>query len=365
MYRAEMLLTAGPTTNAGAAPNAEANLQQFDALLERYPSFLRGQRSLSENTVRVYTSDMASFREYLSQQADGVTGMNRAMLRGYLAWLATTARKGARTGSSGYARVSIARKLTVLRSFYRYLVHAGLFRSTPVPSGRSFRLKVQKALPTFLGKREARRLLDAPVSTTPLGIRDSAILEVLYSCGVRLAEIQGLNVADVELPRREILVRGKGAKERWVVFGQRTELVLGRYLSEGRPRLATNSGASGHSPAFFLNRYGKRLSRRSIELLVRRYAAEAGTKDGVHPHTLRHSFATHMLEGGADLRVIQELLGHSSPATTQIYTHVTGQEALAAYLKNHPRAGHEDGETESPVPEFLKRTRRESDGEGK
>lgn len=360
-----MLLTSRLTPNTEAGPNTEPRLQQIDALLERYPSFLRGQRGVSENTVRVYMADMASFRGYLSEQGLGVSGMDRAMLRGYLAWLATTARAGSRTGASGYARVSIARKLTVLRSFYGYLVQEGLFRSTPVPSGRSFRLKVQKALPTFLGKRETERLLDAPVDTTPLGIRDSAILEVLYACGVRLAEIQGLNVADVELPRREILVLGKGAKERWVVFGQRTELALGRYLNEGRPALASNSGASGRSPALFLNRYGQRLSRRSIEILVRRYAAEAGTKSGVHPHTLRHSFATHMLEGGADLRVIQELLGHSSPATTQIYTHVTGQEALAAYLTHHPRSGHEDGETETPGPESSEPTRQRLAGKGK
>lgn len=360
MHRAEVPLNAGLMTNTAAGPIVEPSLQQIDALLERYPSFLRGQRGLSENTVRVYMADMASFRDYISQQGLSVTGMDRTMLRGYLAWLATTAR----TGASGYARVSIARKLTVVRSFYRYLVQEGLFRSTPVPSGRSFRLKVQKSLPTFLGKREAERLLDAPVGTTPLGIRDSAILEVLYACGVRLAEIQGLNVADVELPRREILVLGKGAKERWVVFGQRTELVLGRYLSEGRPELAVSSGASGHTPALFLNRYGQRLSRRSIEILVRRYAAEAGTKGGVHPHTLRHSFATHMLEGGADLRVIQELLGHSSPATTQIYTHVTGQEALLAYLTHHPRSGNDDGETYLPVPETAERTRQRLAGKG-
>ena len=307
-------------------------LDQLDLLVQRFSVSLRGQRGRSENTVRIYLADLASFRDYLSLEELGVDDMGRGMLRGYLAWLATAAGRGAKVG---YSRVSVARKLTVVRSFYRFLVQEGLFRSSPVPSGRSFRLKVQKPLPSFLGRSEVTRLLEAPAESGSLGIRDRAILEVLYACGVRLAEIQGLNVADINLPRREILVRGKGAKERWVVFGQPTSAALSRYLEESRPRLRR---PSAEGPALFLNRYGERLSRRSVEKLVRRYAARAGTRDGVHPHTLRHTFATHMLEGGADLRVIQELLGHSSPATTQIYTHVTKNEARSAYLNHHPRA---------------------------
>ena len=315
-------------------------MAQFDELCERFPTFLRGQRGLSENTVRIYLSDVGSFRDYLSQEGLSLTDMDRKMLRSYLAWLATSAR----SGTSGYARVSVVRKLTVLRSFYRFLVQEGIFRSTPVPSGRSFRIKVQKPLPGFLGKREVERLLEVPDDTTLLGARDRAILEVLYSCGVRLAEIQELDLANVHLTRRELLVRGKGSKERWVVFGRPTQAALGHYLREARPLLSV-----GTETALFLSRYGQRLSRRSFEKLVRRYAARAGTRDGVHPHTLRHTFATHMLEGGADLRVIQELLGHSSPTTTQIYAHVTKQEALAAYLRHHPRAdvprSAYDGET--------------------
>jgi integrase/recombinase XerC len=307
-------------------------LAQFDLLVQRFSACLRGQRGLSTNTVRIYSADLASFRDYLALEELSVGDMGRGLLRGYLAWLATAAGRGAKVG---YSRVSVARKLTVLRSFYRFLVQEGLFRSSPVPSGRSFRLKVEKRLPGFLGRSEVTRLLEAPAESGPLGIRDRAILEVLYACGVRLAEIQGLNVDDVNLPRREVLVRGKGAKERWVVFGQPTSAALSRYLEESRPRLRR---PSAEGPALFLNRYGERLSRRSVEKLVRRYAARAGTRDGVHPHTLRHTFATHMLEGGADLRVIQELLGHSSPATTQIYTHVTKNEARSAYLNHHPRA---------------------------
>ena len=310
-------------------PTQHRKMDQFDALMAKFPSFLRGQRGLSENTVRVYLADLVPFRTFLATEGLGLSEMDRKMTRSYLAWLATEARGGSR----GYARVSIARKLTVLRSYYRFLVQEGLFPSSPVPSGRSFRVKVEKPLPSFLGQQEVIRLLDVPDDSTPVGIRDRAILEVLYSCGVRLAEIHELDVPAVNFSRRAILVLGKGSKERWVLFGKPTEAALHRYLQDGRPRLA-----SGSSPALFLNRYGTRLSRRSVEKLVRRYASRAGTRQEVHPHTLRHTFATHMLEGGADLRVIQELLGHSSPSTTQIYTHVTKQEALTAYLTHHPRS---------------------------
>lgn len=310
-----------------------------EGYLTGYAQYLRGERSLSDNTVRIYLADVASFCQYLAQEGLSLTHLDRPVLRGYLAWLATRGR-----GGQGYARVSIARKLVVLRSFYRFLVQQGLFRTSPVPSGRSFQVKVEKRLPTFLGIRETARLLAAPDESSPLGLRDRCILEVLYACGVRLAEITGLDLPSVNLARRELLVLGKGSKERLVVFGGPAEEALRRYLQEGRPRLVPtrrDPRAGKTTPALFLNRYGQRLSRRSIEKLVRQHAGRAGLREGVHPHTLRHTFATHMLEGQADLRVIQELLGHASPTTTQVYTHITKQEARQAYLKFHPRAREE------------------------
>ena len=318
---------------------------RFDSLLQRYKTFLRGQRGLAENTVRNYLTDLDCFRRYIGQEGLELINMDRRMLRGYLAWLATEAKQGSgpakrQQRDRGYARVSIVRKLSALRSFYRFLVQEGLFRSSPVPSGRSLQVKVEKALPTFLGRQEVVRLLEAPQDSSVLGIRDMAILEVFYSCGVRLSEAQGIDLPDINFGGKEILVRGKGSKERWVLFGDPTQGALVRYLQESRPKLDT-----GATPALFLNRYGQRLSGRSIEKLVRQYAAQAGLKDGVHPHTLRHTFASHMLEGEADLRVIQELMGHSSPTTTQIYTHVTKQEARHAYLSHHPRAN-----SANPVP---------------
>ena len=309
-------------------------LARFDHYLEAFPRYLRGQRGLSENTERVYLADLRSFRQYLANEKIGLTDMDRQTLRGYLAWLATEGRDG----EQGFARVSVARKLTVLRTFYKFLVQEGLFRSTPVPSGRSFKLKVAKTLPSFLGQKEVARLMDAPDDSTVHGSRDRAILEMLYACGIRLAEIHGLNLGDIDFSRREILVRGKGSKERLVLFGRPAGEALQRYINDARRQLMARP-----NQAVFLNRYGERLSRRSYEKLVRRYSVIAGTRANVHPHTLRHTFATHMLEGGADLRVIQELLGHSSPTTTQVYTHVTKQEALSAYLTHHPRADEPAG----------------------
>lgn len=319
----------GPSSPTGGGP--------FDEYFDRFPGYLRGQKGLSENTVRVYQADLETFRRYLAAENLSLEEMDREMLRGYLAWLATRGRRiveGEKAAKSGYARVSMARKLTVLRTFYRYLVQAGLFDTSPLPSGRSFRVKVEKTLPTFLGQKEVDQLMETPEEGGAIALRDRAILEVLYSCGTRLAELQTLDMVDMDLEQRRFLVRGKGSKERHVIFGGPAEAALRRYLQEGRPELQSSA-----SQALFLNRYGQRLSRRSIERMVRRYGIRSGARDGVHPHTLRHTFATHMLEGGADLRVIQELLGHSSPSTTQVYAHVTKREARTAYLKHHPRSG--------------------------
>ncbi|MCY4365604.1 MAG: tyrosine-type recombinase/integrase [Chloroflexi bacterium] len=307
-------------------------------LAAKYENYLRGQRGLSDNTVRVYLTDLESFFRYVSDGGHALSDMNRRLARSYLAWLATEAREtrhpySGRKQKEGYARVSIVRKLTALRSFYQFLVQQGMFKHCPVPSGRSLQVKVEKPLPSFIGKQETVRLLEAPGEEDLFGIRDRAILEVLYSCGVRLAEINGMDLPDVKFEQRQILVEGKGSKERWVLFGQPTADALQKYMDEARPQLLEKP-----TEALFLNRYGKRLSRRSIEKVVKGYAARAGLRDGVHTHTLRHTFASHMLEGDADLRVIQELLGHSSPTTTQIYTHITKQEARAAYLNFHPRA---------------------------
>ena len=336
--------------NAAAPPRDTRDCAPATAdLLERYSLYLTGQRSLSGNTRRIYLDDLHTFLDYCRRNGQSLHGMDRQLLRGYVAFLATTGRSdGPRP--TGYARVSIVRKLTALRTFYNFLVQEGWFKSTPVPSARSFPVKVEKPLPSFLGRQEAARLLAAPDDDTPAGLRDRAILEVLYSCGVRLAELQDMNLGDINHDRREILVRGKGDKERWTLYGAPAQDVLDRYLENGRPNFPATSA---HSDPLFVNRYGGRLSRRSIEKIVRDYAARAGLKEGIHTHTLRHSFASHMLEGDADLRVIQELLGHSSVSTTQLYTHITKQEARRAYMDFHPLASAPDAipDSDESTPE--------------
>ena len=262
---------------------------QISELVEKYETYLRGQKGLSDNTVRVYLTDLQSFLDYLRQSGGSLTDMNRRLARSYLAWLATEAREtrhpySGRKQKEGYARVSIVRKLTALRSFYQFLVQQGMFKHCPVPSGRSLQVKVEKPLPSFIGKQETVRLLESPNAEDLYGIRDRAILEVLYSCGVRLAEIVGMDLPDVNFDQRQILVEGKGAKERWVLFGQPTADVLQKYLEEARPQLL-----DGPTEALFLNRYGQRLSRRSVEKLVqglRRPGRPARRRP--HPHPAPH-----------------------------------------------------------------------------
>ena len=224
-------MATSPVKDSAVEADVPPKVAEFDAFVERFPAYLRGQRGLSENTERVYLADLQAFREYLWLNELDLRDMDRSTLRGYLAWLATPVREYGK----GYERVSVSRKLTVLRAFYLFLVQEGMFQSTPVPSGRSFRLKVTKPLPTFLGHREAERLLDAPDQSSAMGLRDKAILELLYSCGVRLAEIHGMNLSDVNFGQRSILVRGKGNKERETLYGQPAEESLTRYLNEVRP----------------------------------------------------------------------------------------------------------------------------------
>ena len=300
-----------------------------EGLLQRFREYLIGQKGRSENTARVYAADLQPFVAFLDNEELDLRELGRPQLRGYLAWLSTSARGEC----GGYARVSVARKLVVLRCFYRFLVQEGFMAANPIPKGRTFNIKVEKRLPVFLGKDEVGRLLAAPGISKPLGMRDKAILEVLYSSGVRLSEIHGLDMEHVSLETGELRVRGKGSKQRIVLLGKPAVGALGLYFQAARPQLQGDG-----TPAIFLNRYGGRLSRRGIEKIVRRYALLASTRPGVHPHTLRHTFATHLMEGGADLRVVQELLGHSTPATTQIYTQVTQIEARAEYMTTHPRA---------------------------
>jgi integrase/recombinase XerC len=229
-------------------------------------------------------------------------------------------------------KASIARTLSAIRSFFHYLVREEILPLNPAQKVSS--PKLDKRLPSFLTTDEMTRLLEAPELSSPQGQRDRALLELLYASGLRVSEIASLNLEQVDLDTREIRVRGKGSKERIVLMGEPAAKALIAYLNEGRPELSGEKRTN----TLFLNRYGERLTERSVQILLEEYAKLAGIEKRVHPHMLRHTFATHLLDGGADLRVVQELLGHANLSSTQVYTHVSKSQAKKVYLAAHPMA---------------------------
>ena len=304
--------------------------RQWRALLGRFETHLAAEKGLATLTVRNYKTDLEPLHQYMQLwKVPSLPALDRHALRRYLAWLVEL----------GYARSSVVRKLSALRSFLRWLLREKLIDQDPLPSRGV--MKRDSRLPRFLSQEEAARLVSAPDTSESLAPRDRALLELLYAGGLRVSEAHDLDVGDLNLETRELQVTGKGKKQRVVLMGNMARDALALYLRHVRPMLASNGSGS----ALFLNRFGARLSQRSIQDKVRHYAAKVGLPSGVHTHTLRHSFATHLLEGGADLRVVQELLGHASPATTQIYTHVTQSKAREVYLAAHPRAKKPSAET--------------------
>lgn len=270
-----------------------------------------------------YGREIAECLAFLERQ--GVQhweGVDRHVLRRYLAWL----------NSRGYVKASIARRLSQLRSFGRFLVREGVVSTNPFLAVSS--PKVPKRLPKVLSVEETVALLSAPDTDTAQGLRDYAILEVLYSGGLRVSELVGLNVSSIDWSRKELTVWGKGAKERIVLLGTPAMEALQAYIDRGRPELKKEKTSN----ALFLNRLGGRLSTRSVMNIMHKYRRVAGLEKRVTPHILRHSFATHLLDNGADLRSVQELLGHARLATTQIYTHVSQSHAREVYLRSHPLA---------------------------
>jgi len=264
------------------------------------------------------------------KKIDSLEKVDKQVLRDYLAYLA----------EQGIAKASIARKLSAIRSFYRYLMREGMLSTNPIEKASS--PKLDKRLPSFLTVEETVRLLEAADLSDPVGQRDRALLELLYASGLRVSELAQLNLEQVNLDTNEIRVWGKGAKERVVLMGEPAAMALSTYIGQGRPELLGKKRSS----ALFLNRDGERLSERSIQRMLEKYARLAGIGKRVHPHVLRHTFATHLLDGGADLRVVQELLGHANLSSTQIYTHITKSQARKVYLSAHPMAREKDNENE-------------------
>jgi integrase/recombinase XerC len=286
-------------------------------LITKFINFLKTERNYSSHTISNYARDLRFLVGFLGKRK-----ADRSAAREYLLALE----------KKHFSRRSIARKLSSARSFFRFLLREKMIDQNPFEN--LLTPKLPKKLPNFLYPEELTSLLEAPDLKDPQGLRDRAILEVIYGTGLRVTEIKRMNKNDVDFDEGEIKVLGKGSKERIVLFGSHARSALARYLKEGRPKLA----AGKKSPALFINRRGSRLTTRSVERLIVRYAKKAGLTKKVTPHTLRHSFATHLLSGGADLRMVQELLGHVSLSTTQVYTHITKERLKEVYDAAHPRA---------------------------
>ena len=281
--------------------------QQHQDALDRYLSLLENGRGLSAHTIRNYRSDISHFLDWLQQSDRKLADLSRADYRQYLFELQ----------NEGVAEASVRRRASTIRSFTRHLTRTDELERDPLVLAAT--PKATSHLPTVLSLDEIEALLAAPDAATPAGLRDRAMLEVLYGAGLRISELVGIRTTDYDADHNAFRVRGKGDKERVALLGSSARHCLQRYLRDGRPALVSTKSKTW----LWLNRFGGPLSARAVQLSVRRYAQRAGLPEDVHPHLLRHSFATHMLDGGADVRVVQELLGHASVSTTQIYTHVT------------------------------------------
>lgn len=286
---------------------------------------LAGVRNLSPNTVAAYRRDLAHFTDFLQRAGiDNLSMVDHRTLRSFLANQQTR----------GYARTSVARRSACLRAFFHFLTDSGILANDPSTT-LTFPVRGRR-LPRFLTEREAEALTEGPVEVSELGIRDHAIIEMLYATGMRVGELCGLRLADVDLDAGVFRVVGKGDRERVVLAGEPAVQALLEYLQSARPKLARISAYDGE--AVFLGKRGSPIDPRQVRRIVEREAKANVGGEGVSPHALRHSFATHMLANGADLRSVQELLGHKNVATTQIYTHLTRAEVREAYDNSHPRA---------------------------
>lgn len=300
--------------------------------IDHFTTYLRDARGGSVHTVRCYARDVVQFLEFLLgdqlvEASDGWPAVDYLCIRRYLSHL----------HERGYSRRSMARKLSSIRSFFRFLVRR---KVVPVnPAAQVTPPKLGKPLPRVLEVTDVDRLLSFPDVRTPLGQRDQAILETLYATGIRVAELVRMNLSDIDAANSEVRVFGKGSKTRIVLLGSKAMEALRRYVGVGRQdALEARPPEAEPTDAVFLSRLGERMTDRQVHRVVVKYGIASGMPEHVTPHVLRHSFATHMLEAGADLRIVQELLGHVSLSSTQIYTHVTKEHLKRVYDRAHPRA---------------------------
>ena len=293
--------------------------------LESFARWLRVERRASPHTLRAYQKDLESYAAYLAEHGQPLVPSSPASVRGWL---------GREAATSGPA--TLGRKLSSVRSLYRFLVKEGRAESNPARSVKAPRLP--RRLPEVLPEEEVALLVEAPSAKGPLTLRDRAFLELLYSSGLRVSELVGLDVRGLDLGEGLVRVSGKGGKERVVPVGGPARAALERWLEEGRPLLRQGPEGARGGEALFLNYRGGRLTARSVARRMERWVLAAGMARHVHPHVLRHCFATHLLGNGADLRGIQEMLGHASLSTTQRYTHLDWKRLAEVYDEAHPRA---------------------------
>jgi len=300
-------------------------------LIERFMTYLKEQKGYSQHTIRSYHTDLMQFAGFLEERTAGGQGgdieleaVDTLLMREYMATLHGRLR-----------RSTISRKLSAVRSLFLFLERQGFIRTNP--AAETTRPRLEKTIPVYLPVDDVFRLLERPDKEKPLGLRDQAILEVLYSCGLRASELASLNLSNVDAEERLVRVLGKGKKERIVPIGRYALSALRDYLEATRHLRKKDTGEDREAP-LFINSRGGRLSVRSIQRVVKRYVKEGGLAPEISPHSMRHSFATHLLDGGADLRSVQELLGHASLSTTQRYTHVSLARLMEVYDKAHPRS---------------------------
>ena len=307
---------------------------RFEALVLDFLAYLEFERGLARNTLDAYRTDLLQFGVFLGRRRRGATEVERADIADFLADLATGTPPDAdgENGRPPCSPATISRKTACLRSFYRHLRREELIADDPTallsPPAKS------RKLPQVLGHAEVTRLLESATGTAPIALRDRALLEVMYGCGLRASEAIGLEVGDIDVRRGFVRPHGKGSKERIVPIGREAAGAVTRYLRSARPELV------GERPErkLFVNFRGGPLTRQGLYKIIQRHAKAVGLDGKMSPHTLRHTFATHLLSGGCDLRSVQEMLGHADVSTTQLYTHLSRERIKEVYFKAHPRA---------------------------
>ena len=313
-------------------PRSTAPEVRVDRWVDEFMSYVEFEKGLSANTVAAYRRDLTVWQNYCTLKKLKADGVTAAHVTDYLDRL----RSGKPPAAAPYSPSSVARMLVSLRALYRFLVGEGFLQVDPTAKVGS--PKRPRSIPKAIPIEDVEELLGLPADDL-LGRRDRAVLELLYGTGLRISELVSLDVDDVDLTGRVVLIRmGKGSKSRRVPLGREATKAISAYLTQSRPQLVAKAKQASSRGALFLNARGGRLSRQGCWKVLKGYARAAGLEDEVSPHTLRHSFATHMLDGGADIRVVQELLGHASLATTQVYTMVSDSRLREVYYSAHPRA---------------------------